>query len=152
MQANNMTTRHGGSVEYIGRECATAGRKLAEMQARRQIASEAREQAAQLADSAARIERARWAMDGHYGSEFAVYIDAQYTREMAHAKTPLQRRRAAKWAGMTAYQVAALADFDALNAAGITRALKAAGYDKADFDALNDKLADLAETYYRDEE
>ena len=152
MQPNNMTTRHSGDVAYIDRECATAGRKLAEMQRRRQIASEVREQAAQLMDSAERIERARWVMDGHYGQEFALYIDAQFTRETARARTPLQRRRAAQWAGMTAYQVAALCDFDALNAAGITRALKAAGYDKAAFDALNAQLADLAEAYYRDEE
>ena len=150
--ANHALTRISGSPEWVAREFSKAA-QLYQVACNRRQGPDGPEQLADMvATIDAQISRISWVIEGSYGSEFAVYIDAQYTRNMAEARTPLQKARAAKWAGITAFTITQLQDYCDINAAGITRALKKAGYGKAEFDALNAKCAEIITDYFTGEE
>ena len=149
---NNAIARHTGPAEYTARE-ASKGRHAYHLAANRKQGPDARTQGDQLtSDTAESVTRARWAMEGSYGSEYAHAIQAQLSFDLASARTPLQIARAYRNAGMMAHHIAALMDYSDLNARGITAAYKRAGYDPEQFAALNNKLADLARDYYTAEE
>lgn len=145
-------TRNSGTGDYVGREF----NKGAQLYQAACIRHQGPDAAEQLADMVATIDeqisRISWVIEGSYGSEFAIYLDAQYTRQMEEAKTPLQKARVAKHIGIAAFTITQLQDYCDINAAGITRALKKAGYDKAKFDALNAKCAEIVTDYFAGEQ
>jgi 2-hydroxychromene-2-carboxylate isomerase len=152
MAMTNATAQHTGPADYIARE-ASKGRHAYHLAASRKQGPDARAQADELTrDTAEGVTRARWAMDGSYGSEYAHAIQAALLAELASVRTPLQIARAYRNAGQMAHRIAALMDYCDINARGITAAYKRAGYGTEQFAALNDQLADLARSYYTTEE
>lgn len=145
-------TRNSGSPEYISREFNKASQAYQAACTRRQGPDAAEQYADMVATIGEQISRISWVIEGSYGSEFAIYLDAMFTREMAAAKTPLQKARAATHTAIAAFTITQLQDYCDINAAGITRALKKAGYDKAKFAALNAKCAEIVTDYYLGEQ
>lgn len=146
------TARHTGPADYIACE-ASKGRHAYHLAANRKQGPDARAQGDQLtSDTAESVTRARWAMDGSYGSEYAHAIQAALLSELERARTPLQIARAYRNAGQMAHHIAALMDYSDLNTRGITAAYKRAGYGPEQFATLNNQLADVAREYYTAEE
>jgi hypothetical protein len=148
----NATRRHTGPADYIRRE-TDKGLRAYHAAASRKQGPDGREQAAELvANTTEHMHRARWVLEGTYGSEYAHAVQARLFADLEHARTPLQIARAYRNAGIMAHHIAALMDYSDINARSITAAYKRAGYDKAQFAAMNDQLADMVRDYYTADE